>query len=46
MQLREETVKKFRLAKIGTRDALPVQHSNQLTNQLGAGYMIKILSFP
>ena len=33
MQLREETVKKFRLAGIGTRDALPVQYSNQLSYQ-------------
>ena len=33
MQLREETVKTFRLAGIGTRGALPVQHSNQLSHQ-------------
>ena len=33
MQLRKETVKKLRLARIGTRDALPVQHSNQLSYQ-------------
>ena len=33
MQLREETVKTFRLAGIGTQGALPVQHSNQLSHQ-------------